>query len=99
LLQYQGAIDNPSKPGAISMYQKLFKISVVLFLAVVSIAVLSLVISLVMTLLSPQLLADYHGIIVISGGLSDRRLGYIIIAASLVVAGFFIFFRRRRFRR
>jgi hypothetical protein len=81
------------------MYQKLFKISVVLFLAVVSIAVLSLVISLVMSMLSPQLMADSDGIFVISGGLSDRQLGYIIIAASLVVAGFFIFFRRRRFRR
>ena len=81
------------------MYQKLFKISVVLFLAVVSITVLGLVISTLMSLLSPQLIAETDGIIVISGGLSDRQLGYIIIAASLVVAGFFIFFRRRRFRR
>jgi len=81
------------------MYQKLFKISVVLFLAVVSIAVLGLVISMLMSLLSPQLMAETDGIIVIAGGLSDRQLGYIIIAASLVVAGFFIFFRRRRFRR
>lgn len=81
------------------MYPKLFKISVVLFLAVVSITVLGLVISMVMTLLSPQLMAESDGIIVIGGGLSDRQLGYIIIAASLVVAGFFIFFRRRRFRR
>lgn len=81
------------------MYPKLFKISVVLFLAVVSIAVLGLVISMLMSMLSPQLMAETDGIIVIAGGLSDRQLGYIIIAASLVVAGFFIFFRRRRFRR
>jgi hypothetical protein len=81
------------------MYPKLFKISVVLFLAVVSIAVLGLVISMLMSLLSPQLMAETDGIIVIAGGLSDRQLGYIIVAASLVVAGFFIFFRRRRFRR
>lgn len=81
------------------MYPKLFKISVVLFLAVVSIAVLGLVISMLMSMLSPQLMAESDGIIVIAGGLSDRQLGYIIIAASLVVAGFFIFFRRRRFRR
>ena len=81
------------------MYPKLFKISVVLFLAVVPIAVLGLVISMLMELLSPQLMAETDGIIVIAGGLSDRQLGYIIIAASLVVAGFFIFFRRRRFRR
>lgn len=81
------------------MYPKLFKLSVVLFLAVVSIAVLGLVISMLMSMLSPQLMAESDGIIVIAGGLSDRQLGYIIIAASLVVAGFFIFFRRRRFRR
>lgn len=81
------------------MYQKLFKISVVLFLAVVSIAVLSLVISTLMSVLSPQLMAETDGIIVIGGGLSDRQLGYIIIAASLIVAGFFIFLRRRRFHR
>jgi hypothetical protein len=81
------------------MYPKLFKISVVLFLAVVSITVLGLVISMLMRLLSPQLMAETDGIIVIGGGLSDKQLGYIIIAASLVVAGFFIFFRRRRFRR
>ena len=81
------------------MYQKLFKISVVLFLAVVTIAVLGLAISTLMSMLSPQLMAETNSIIVIGGGLSDRQLGYIIIAASLVVAGFFIFFRRRRFRR
>lgn len=81
------------------MYPKLFKISVVLFLAVVSITVLGLVISMLMSMLSPELMAETDGIIVIAGGLSDRQLGYIIIAASLVVAGFFIFFRRRRFRR
>lgn len=81
------------------MYQKLFKISVVLFLAVVSVAVLALVISMLVSLLSPQLMAETDGILVIGGGLSDRQLGYIIISASLVVAGFFIFFRRRRFRR
>lgn len=81
------------------MYPKLFKISVVLFLAVVSITVLGLVISMLMSMLSPQLMAETNGIFVIGGGLSDRQLGYIIIAASLVVAGFFIFFRRRRFRR
>jgi len=57
------------------MYPKLFKISVVLFLAVVSITVLGLVISMLMTLLSPQLMAETDGIIVIAGGLSDRQLG------------------------
>jgi hypothetical protein len=81
------------------MYQKLFKITVVLLLAVVNIAVLGLIISVLMSMLRPQLMAESDRIIVISGGLSDKQLGYIIVAASLIVAGFFIFFRRRRFRR
>lgn len=81
------------------MYQKLFQISIVLFLVIVSIAVVGLAISVVMSMLSPQLMAESNGIIVISGGVRTRQLGYIIVAASLVVAGFFLFFRRRRFRR
>jgi len=81
------------------MYQKLFQITVFLVLAVVSIAVLSLLISVLMSELSPQLMAETDGIFVVTGGLSDRQLGYIIVAASIVVAGCFIFFRRRRFRR
>lgn len=81
------------------MYQRLFQISIVLFLVVVSIAVLGLAISVVMSMLSPQLMAETNGIYVISGGVTTRQLGYIIVAASLVVAGFFLFFRRRRFRR
>ena len=81
------------------MYQRLFQISIVLFLVVVSIAVLGLAISVVMSMLSPHLMAESSGIVVISGGVGIKQLGYIIVAASLVVAGFFLFFRRRRFRR
>ena len=82
------------------MYSKLFQVAVVLFLAVVSVAVLGLLISAVLSSMSP-------GIIATSGGsssfvvfaVSQKQLGYIIVAASLIVAGFFLFFRRRRFRR
>jgi len=81
------------------MYQRLFQISIVLFLVVVSIAVLGLAISVLMSMLSQQLMAESSGIVVISGGVGIKQLGYIIVAASLVVAGFFLFFRRRRFRR
>jgi nitrate reductase gamma subunit len=81
------------------MYQRLFQISIVLFLLVVSIAVLGVAISVLMSMLSPHLMAETSGIIVISGGVTNRQLGYIIVAASLIVAGFFLFFRRRRFRR
>jgi len=81
------------------MYQRLFQITIVLFLVVVSVAVLGLAISVLMSMLSPQLMAESSGIFVISGGVTIKQLGYIIVAGSLVVAGFFLFFRRRRFRR
>jgi hypothetical protein len=81
------------------MYQRLFQIAIVLFLVVVSIAVLGVVISVLMSMLSPQFMAHSDGIVVVAGGLSTRQLGYIIVAASVLVAGFFLFLRRRRFRR
>ena len=81
------------------MYQKLFQITLVLLLAVVSVVVLGLAISIVMSALSANVTAESAGISVVAGGLTNRQLGAIIIAASLVVAGCFLFFRRRRFRR
>jgi hypothetical protein len=81
------------------MYQKLFQITIVLFLVVVSIAVLGLLISVVMSMFSQQLMADSRGIVFAVSGITNRQFGYIIVASSLIVAGFYIFFRRRRFRR
>ena len=81
------------------MYQKLFQISLVLFLLVVTVAVLGLVISVLMSMLSPQFMAHTDSIVVVPRVLSNRQLGYIIVAASLIVAGFFLLIRRRRFRR
>jgi hypothetical protein len=43
------------------MYQKLFQISIVLFLLVVSIAVLGVAISVLMSMLSPHLMAETSG--------------------------------------
>jgi len=81
------------------MYQKLFQISLVLFLLVVTVAVLGLVISVLMSMLSSQFMAHTDSIFVVPRVLSNRQLGYIIVAASLIVAGFFLLIRRRRFRR
>jgi hypothetical protein len=82
------------------MYQKLFQITLVLFFVVVTIVTLGLVISLVLTAWSTPILA-------VGGGsssfailtVSQRQVGYMIVAASLVVAGLYLFFRRRRFHR
>jgi hypothetical protein len=82
------------------MYQKLFQITLVLFLAVVSIVMLGLIASAVLSEWSPSLLArDGDSIVVVAGGVSQKLFGVMVVAGSLVVAGLFIFFRRRRFRR
>jgi hypothetical protein len=79
--------------------QRLFQITLVLFLAVVSIVVLGLAISIVMSMFFANVTAHSGGISIAAGGLTNRQLGAIIIAASLIVAGCFLFFRRRRFHR
>ena len=83
------------------MYQKLFQITLVLFVVVISVAMLAIGISVIMARLAPSSLelSRGSGIVFVVGGASLRQLGYMIVAASLVVAGFYLFFRRRRFRR
>ncbi|HEX3184037.1 MAG TPA: hypothetical protein VHQ94_04535 [Pyrinomonadaceae bacterium] len=78
--------------------QRLFQITLVLLLAVVSIVVLGLAISIVISVFSGNMMAESGGISFAVGGLTNRQLGAIVIAASLIVAGCFLFFRRRRFR-
>jgi hypothetical protein len=80
------------------MYRRLFQITLVLFFVVVTIAMIGLAISAV--------LSEMSGIMIAGGGssgfvwsVSQKTLGYMIVAASLVIAGFYLFFRRRRFRR
>jgi len=79
--------------------QRLFQITLVLLLAVVSIVVLGLAISIVISAFSGHMMAESGGISIAAGGFTNRQLGAIVIAASLIVAGCFLFFRRRRFRR
>jgi uncharacterized membrane protein (DUF485 family) len=81
------------------MYQRLFQIALVLFLVVVSVAMLGLIISMVMSAYTPRLLAHTDGIGAVAGGVSERQFGLMIVAVSLVVAGCYLFFRRGRFRR
>jgi hypothetical protein len=81
------------------MYQKLFQITIVLFLVVVSIALVAMVITALLNSFSSPMLARDEGIVIAVGGLSEKRLAYMVVAASLVIAGFYLFFRRSRFRR
>jgi hypothetical protein len=82
------------------MYKRLFQITIVLFLVVVTIVVLGLLISAVLNASSPGILAGAGGSSsYLLFSVSQKQLGYIIVAASLIVAGFYLFFRRSRFRR
>ena len=83
------------------MYQKLFQITLVLFLVVVSVVVLGLAISIIMSVITGNVVIESGGggISMAVGGVTNRQIGYIIVAASLIVAGCFLFFRRNRFRR
>ena len=80
------------------MYQKLFQITLVLFFVVVTIAMVGLVITAVMSAMSPVMVAGGSSSFVIMS-VSQKTLGYMLVAASLIVAGCYLFFRRRRFRR
>jgi multisubunit Na+/H+ antiporter MnhC subunit len=81
------------------MYQKLFHITLVLFLVVVSVATLAVVITAIMSAFSSAPLAGGYGITFAVGGGTARQVGFMIVAASLVVAGVYLFWRRRRFHR
>lgn len=81
------------------MYQKLFKITTVLFLIVVSIAAVAIIITALLSIFSSPLLARDEGITIVVGGVTDSQLAYMMVAASLFVAGCYLFLRRRRFHR
>jgi hypothetical protein len=82
------------------MYQRLFQITLVLLLVVVSAVMLGLVASVVLSAVSSSpMLARDRGIVFVVGGISQRTLGFMVVAASLIIAGCYLFFRRRRLRR
>jgi hypothetical protein len=81
------------------MYPKLFQITIVLFLVIVSIAAVAMIVTALLSMFSSPMLARDEGIVMAVGGVSDKQLAYMIVAASLLIAGIYLFFRRRRFRR
>ena len=81
------------------MFQKLFHTTLVVFLVMVSIAVLAVVISVVMSMIAPQMMAGSGGISAHAGGISTKQIGLMVVAGSLIIAGFYLYARRGRFRR
>lgn len=81
------------------MFPRVFQITIVLFVVVLSLAIFGFALSILVSMFAPELLAESGGIGMGAGGITTRQLGYMVIAASLLIAGAFLFFRRRRFRR
>lgn len=81
------------------MFQKLFHASLLVFLVMVSIAVLAVVISVIMSMIAPQMMAESGGIAAAGGGVTTKQIGLMVVAGSLIIAGFYLYARRGRFRR
>ncbi|HTG88349.1 MAG TPA: hypothetical protein VL907_14980 [Pyrinomonadaceae bacterium] len=81
------------------MFQKLFQITAMIFFVLVSVVMVGLVLSVVISLLRTEMIAETGGISFAVGGITNRQFVAIIVSASLIVAGCFLFFRRKRFRR
>lgn len=86
------------------MYQKLFQVTLVVLLVVVSVAVLGVVGSVVISMFLSS--SGTNGISAGGGGfsfhiiaISARQLGLMIVAGSLIIAGLYLYARRNRFRR
>lgn len=79
--------------------QKLFEVTLVLFLAIVSVVFLAILLTGLLSVFQTPLLAREQGITFVVTGVSVRRLKYLVLAATLLVCGVYLFWRRRRFHR
>lgn len=77
------------------MFQKLFKITVVVFLVIVSLAVLAFLFrGLVSTFTSP-LMTDSQGVTAVAGGVSERWLRLVFLLSVLIGVSY-LYWRGRR---
>jgi len=84
------------------MYQKLFQVTLVVFVVIFSVVALAIIGSLIMSLISSRMMAGTAG----GGGVSaftyaitQRQMGLMVVAASLIIGGLYLYVRRNRFRR
>jgi MYXO-CTERM domain-containing protein len=81
------------------MYQKLFNITLILVLAIVSIAFFAFLLTGVMSMFQTPVVAGHYGITFSVGGVSARWFTYLLMAAVLLIGGILLWRRRRRFHR
>lgn len=81
------------------MYQRLFQVTLVLFLAIVSIAFLAILLTGLMSLWQSPLLAGSFGFTFAVSASAIRRFTFLVAAAVLLMGGILLWRRRRRLHR
>ena len=83
------------------MFQKLFQVTLVVFVVIFSVVVLAIIGSLLMSLISGRIMAGAGsgGISTFTYAITQRQMALMVVAASLIIGGFYLYVRRNRFRR
>ena len=84
------------------MFQKLFQVTLVIFVVIFSVLALAIIGSLLMSLISGRIMAGSAGgagIGSFSYAITQRQMALMVVAASLIIGGFYLYVRRNRFRR
>lgn len=79
------------------MFQKLFNIAVVVFLVIVSLAVLLFLFRGVLSTFSSPLMTDSAGIVAVAGGSSEKWLRLVFLLTVLIGCSY-LYWRGRRSR-
>lgn len=78
------------------MFMRLFQVAVVLFVAIISMALLAFLLTGLFSLLDSPMLGGSEGITAVSGGVSAKLFTFLVLAATALVCGIYFFWRRRR---
>ena len=85
------------------MYQKLFQVTLVVFVVIFSVVALAIIGSLIMSLISSRMMAGTAGggggISTFTYAITQRQMALMVVAASLIIGGLYLYVRRNRFRR
>ena len=78
------------------MLQKLFHITLVIFLAIISVTFIAFLLTGLLSIFDVPMLSGSNGIAAVGGGLSVRRFNFLVLAATVVICGVYFLWRRRR---
>ncbi|HEY2963592.1 MAG TPA: hypothetical protein VGJ37_14310 [Pyrinomonadaceae bacterium] len=77
---------------------KLFRITVVFFVAIVSVTFIAVLLTGIASMLPLPMTSHTDGIAAVPGGVSVKLFRALLVAAVLLVGGCYLFWRRRRLR-